>query len=319
MSDGLIVVIGSGELGPSMRTTYRHLFDHVDAASITILDTPFGFQENADDLTARIGRHFQDGLGIKPRVASLRRTGFSVADQKRFLGDVAESEVVFAGPGSPSYALRVWSDIDLSSALTNVVDRGGAVVMASAAAVTLGAKAIPVYEIYKVGGDPVWLDGLDFLSAFGLSVTVVPHWNNREGGFHDTTHCFIGNHRFRDLIEQLPTTVSVLGIDEHTSLSIHANTGTMRVLGAGEAHFNETDFGDTIPAPGFVTRRALPKAAPQPEPANAWEPVIELLVDMRTEARERGDFLFADRIRERLAASGIELRDEPDGTHWSFR
>ncbi len=319
MSGGLVVIIGSGELGPSMKTTYRHLFDHVNAASITILDTPFGFQENADDLTARIERHFQDGFGIKPRIASLRRTGFSGADQERFLADVAGSEVVFAGPGSPSYALRVWSDLDLSSALTNVVDRGGAVVMASAAAVTLGTKAMPVYEIYKVGEDPAWIDGLDFLSAYGLSVAVVPHWNNREGGFHDTSHCFIGNHRFRTLVEQLSTTVSVLGIDEHTSLSIHAATGTMRILGSGEVHFNETDFGDTMSAPGFVKRPELPKAAPQPEPANAWEPVIELLIDMRTESRERGDFFLADRIRETLAASGIELRDEPDGTHWSFR
>ena len=317
MSDGLIVVIGSGELGPSMKTTYRHLFGHVDAASITILDTPFGFQENADDLTARIERHFQDGFGIKPKIASLRRTGFSRADQERFLVDVAESEVVFAGPGSPSYALRVWRDLDLSSALRNVVDRGGAVVMASAAALTLGTKAIPVYEVYKVGEDPAWLDGLDFLSAFGLAVTVVPHWNNREGGFHDTSHCFIGNRRFRDLVEQLPSTISVLGIDEHTSLSIHAGTGTMRVLGAGEVHFNETDFRDTMLAPGFVARASIARAAPQPEAANAWEPVIELLIDMRAEARDRGDFLLADTIRERLAESGVELRDGPDGTSWS--
>ncbi|MBA3361129.1 MAG: hypothetical protein H0T94_06660 [Acidimicrobiia bacterium] len=97
-------------------------------------------------------------------------------------------------------------------------------VMASAAAVTLGARSIPVYEIYKVGDDPVWFDGLDVLASYGLSVAVVPHWNNREGGFHDTSHCFIGVKRFRQLVADLPAEISVLGIDEHTSLSIHAAT-----------------------------------------------------------------------------------------------
>lgn len=319
MSEGLVVIIGSGELGPSMRTTYRHLFEHVDASSITVLDTPFGFQANADDLTARIERHFQNGFGVKTRVASLRRPGGSGVDQKHFLEEVAASEVVFAGPGSPSYALRAWDDLDLVSALTAVVDRGGAVVMASAAAVTLGAKSIPVYEIYKVGADPVWLDGLNLLFAYGFSVTVVPHWNNREGGFHDTSHCFIGSHRFRVLVEQLPNEVSVLGIDEHTSLSIHTTTGTLRVLGAGKGHFNETDFDNTMSAPGFVTRPAMPKPPPEPEPGNTWQPVIELLIEMRDNAREHGEFDLADSIREKLAASGVELRDGPDGTTWFFK
>ena len=31
----------------------------------------------------------------------------------------------------------------------------------AAAALTLGLVTIPVYEVYKVGEDPFWLDGLD--------------------------------------------------------------------------------------------------------------------------------------------------------------
>lgn len=319
MSEGLIVIIGSGELGPSMKSTYRHLFEHVEASSVTILDSPYGFQENADHLTGRIEKHFRDGFGVETRVASLRRADANAEQRRRFREIVQDSEVVFAGPGSPSYAIRVWSELDLADALTSVVDRGGAVVMASAAAVTLGTKSIPVYEIYKVGSDPLWLDGLDLLSKFGLAAAVVPHWNNQEGGIHDTSHCFIGARRFRDLAEQLPKEISVLGIDEHTSLSLHAATGTMRVLGAGEAHFNETDFDTSMSAPGFVVRPDLPAPSPRPLEANPWTPVVDLLVEIRNSAREHGDFEMSDLIRDRLAKAGVELRDGPQGTEWTAK
>ncbi|CAN5870238.1 hypothetical protein BH18ACT6_BH18ACT6_02330 [soil metagenome] len=143
MSEGLIVIIGSGELGPSMKTTYRHLFEHVAASSVTILDSPYGFQENADELTTRSEKHFRDSFGVKTKVASLRRADAKGVERRRFLESVEQSEVVFAGPGSPSYAIRVWSGLGMREALSKVVDRGGGVVMASAAVVTLGAKVDP--------------------------------------------------------------------------------------------------------------------------------------------------------------------------------
>lgn len=318
MNEGLVVIIGSGELGPSMRTTYRHLFEHVGGSSITIIDTSFGFQENADDLTARIETHFREGFGLGTKVATLRRPDADDEERTRFLDTIAGSNLVFAGPGSPTYALRSWVGLDLAEALAQVVDRGGAVVMASAAAVTVGTKSIPVYEIYKVGDEPTWVGGLDLLSRYGLNVAVVPHWNNQEGGFHDTSHCFIGARRFRSLVEQLPPETSILGVDEHTSVSLHATSGTMRVLGAGEAHFNEIDFDTSLPIPGFASRPPLPPL-PTPEARpSPWTSVVDLMVKMRWDARQRGDFETSDEIRSRLEKAGVEVRDTPDGTEWEI-
>ena len=45
---------------------------------------------------------------------------------------------------------------------------------------------------------------------------------------------------------------------------------------------------------------------------------IELLIQERELAREQKDFARADLIRDQLKAKGIELSDNPSGTHWSI-
>jgi len=44
---------------------------------------------------------------------------------------------------------------------------------------------VPVYEIYKCGEDPHWLEGLDVTSGGGDSSGSHPHYDNNEGGTHD--------------------------------------------------------------------------------------------------------------------------------------
>jgi cyanophycinase-like exopeptidase len=320
---GLIVVIGSGELGGSMRSTHRQVFDRTGARSVTVLDTSYGFQENADALTSRITKHFESAFGVKSVVASLRRPPSSHEESRRFLDTIATSEVVFGGPGSPSYALRVWSGMDVRGALMSVIERGGAVVMASAAALTLGVKAIPVYEIYKVGDDPHWLEGLNLLASIGIDAAVVPHWNNREGGFHDTSHCFIGERRFLQLVEMLSPSSSILGVDEHTSVLIDSTTRVMHVLGKGGAYLNDrrvvADQELGTPSTRPASSRFPLASEEQSESPDGDSELIDLLVELRSEARNRGNFEESDRIRDALAAADVEVHDLPDRTTWTRR
>jgi cysteinyl-tRNA synthetase len=44
--------------------------------------------------------------------------------------------------------------------------------------------------------------------------------------------------------------------------------------------------------------------------------VVQMLIDLRAEARRRKDFDEADRIRDRLAECGVVLEDRPDDTLW---
>ena len=88
---------------------------------------------------------------------------------------------------------------------------------ASAAALTLGIATVPVYEIYKCGEDPHWLEGLDVTSAAGIRAAIIPHYDNNEGGTHDTRFCYLGERRLSIMERDLPEGAFVLGVDEHTA------------------------------------------------------------------------------------------------------
>jgi len=121
----------------------------------------------------------------------------------------------------------------MPAALAEIVRRGGSLVMGSAAAVTVGSASLPVYEIYKVGDEPRWLDGLDMLSVIDLDVAVIPHYDNSEGGHHDTRFCYLGEKRLAMLEDELPASAHVIGVDEHTGLIIDIDAGTATVIGNG--------------------------------------------------------------------------------------
>jgi hypothetical protein len=198
-----------------------------------VLDTPYGFQENADDITERAVDYFRATVGAPFGIASFRSAGADALTRQTAFVRIRDARLVFTGPGSPSYALRQWAGTEIPRLLSDKLERGGAVTMASAAALTLGRYTIPVYEIYKVGEAPRWLDGLDLLTPIGLPVAVVPHYDNAEGGNHDTRFCYLGERRLRVLEEELPPEVFILGVDGHTALVLDLDAGSGSVLGLG--------------------------------------------------------------------------------------
>jgi hypothetical protein len=114
--------------------------------------------------------------------------------------------------------------------------------MGSAAAVTLGSHSLPVYEIYKVGEEPRWLPGLDLLGTLtGLNAAVIPHYDNREGGRHDTRFCYMGETKLLELEALLPADVGVLGVDEHTAVVIDIEAGVAEVRGNGTMTLRHRD------------------------------------------------------------------------------
>jgi len=378
----VIALMGSGELSPTMVKVHRRLLSTFGSEPNAIfLDTPFGFQENADVLTERVADYFDTSLGTTITTPTYRGIGVATAfEREAMLDAVRQADFIFAGPGSPSYALRHWQAAGLRPAVAEALQHDATVVLASAAAVTAGPQAVPVYEIYKVGEEPHWLDGLDLLSLIGVNAVVVPHFNNTEGGNHDTRFCYLGRRRFEALRSQLA--VPVIGIDEHTAAIFDEATRTAAVFGKGAVtlvagdrsigyHDGESFSFDNIPAPrpdrtspkerphhatatgapllttatasfddalaagdaqaaadrlintddrqavnAMVVRLAAAAEQGLEDPAGRIGPFVDLLVELRNEARGRGDFAGSDAIRERLVGLGVEIRDTPDGTEW---
>ena len=214
-----------------------------------MFDTPFGFQVNADDLTAKILEYFRDSVGSQLEVIRWRRRDEPVTERERALALLSRSSWAFAGPGSPSYALRQWTDTPIPGAMLDLVGRGGTLVMGSAAAVTVGRYSVPVYEIYKVGIEPHWQDGLDLLGSLtGVSAAVVPHYDNREGGRHDTRYCYLGEERLVRLEGDLPDDVGVFGVDEHTAVIIDLEQRVATVHGVGGLTLRHRGTSTVIPA-----------------------------------------------------------------------
>ncbi|MGA9276830.1 hypothetical protein [Ilumatobacter sp.] len=239
----LLVLMGSGETAPTMKAPHRRVFERLGADGDTVvpvmLDTPFGFQENAPILAASTTRYFSDSIGQDVAVAGLTRadTGDSTAIESA-MTRVRDANWVFAGPGSPTFALGQWRQTDLREILAEklrptVDGGGGALVFSSAAALTLGVVTVPVYEIYKVGMDPWWEPGLDLLGDIGIRAAVIPHYDNQEGGNHDTRFCYLGERRLAMLEPELPDDAFVLGVDEHTGVILDLDADTAEVVGKG--------------------------------------------------------------------------------------
>jgi hypothetical protein len=206
----------------------------LDQLNLAILDTPFGFQENADDLTEKLIDYFSHSVGATPKAVSLRNVAVSGAALGEAVSAIRDATWLFAGPGSPSYALKVWHELGVSPHFDEVlVD--GTVVLASAAALTAGSHTIPVYEMYKVGEDPHWLPGLNLIERHtGMPAAIIPHYDNADGANHDTRFCYIGESRLRTMESLLPTEVFIIGVDEHTGVSFDLDARIAKVFGRGQ-------------------------------------------------------------------------------------
>ena len=285
----ILTLMGSGETAPTMVSTHRRLAASLANGPSTVrsmvnaalLDTPYGFQENASELAERAVHYFSESVDVDLRIGGL--TSLSTAnslDRERGLELLRTSDYLFAGPGSPTYALREWANTDVPNIISNKLDQGGIIVFASAAALTIGACTVPVYEIYKCGHDPYWLDGLNILGKIGVDAVVIPHYDNAEGGHHDTRFCYLGERRLRLMEQELPADHYVLGVDEHTGVILNLEEGSAEVVGNGTLTIRIDGQSRTFPsgttldlaflvAPDGDAASPAPTQAPPPAPTES--------------------------------------------------
>jgi cyanophycinase-like exopeptidase len=337
-NSGPVVLLGSGETSPSGGRIFEAVARQINGSlRIAILETPAGFEPNSAQVAGRVAEFLQTRLqNYKPAISVIparRRDGDFSPDNPALLQPLLDANLIFMGPGSPTYAVRHLKGSRAWHTLAARHRLGAAITLASAATLAIGAQTLPIYEIYKVGEDLHWREGLDFFAPYGLSLTFIPHWDNTEGGADlDTSRCFMGKERFAQLQALLPPDTTVVGIDEHTALRIDFEVARCEVMGRGgvtliasgrEQHYAQGqtfslaalgDFRQPEAASGIPPAVWEAALAAQAE-ARAPEPPAEVLelVQARQAARKQKDWAQADDLRQRIAAHGWNVLDTPEG------
>jgi peptidase E len=335
---GPLTLIGSGETSERMLNLHQSLLARLDQPCLAFVDTPAAFQLNADQLAADAAGYFKKHFRLDMAVARYR----SAADEA---GDAASTlqaaNYIFAGPGSPTYAVKHWRNSAVWAALIERWNAGAQLVFASSATIAISRLALPVYEIYKVGDAPFWAEGLDLLGPLGFDLAIIPHYNNQEGRTYDTRYCFMGEPRLLLLEKLLPPATVILGIDENTACTLDFDSKTIAVSGAGNVILRhreeERRYPDsaTFPLDRLFAANALeqipnPKSqAPSFEheqspnlqsslfPLRPTPPAVPAKVREWAAERDRlraeKKYAESDQIRARIAAVGYSVKDSPAG------
>jgi hypothetical protein len=338
MPHGQIAFLGSGETSLAGGRIFEALARSIkEPLRVAVMETPAGFELNSAQVAGRVADFLKTRLqNYKPLIelipARKRGSEFSPEDPE-ILKPLLYANMIFMGPGSPTYAIR-----QLKGSLAWDIIRarhrmGATLVFASAATISIGAWALPVYEIYKVGQDVFTVEGLSFFSDFGVQLSFIPHWNNAEGGIDlDTSRCFIGMDRFAEWCDLVPDDNVTVGLDEHSGLIMDFQTGTCEVSGVSSVSLVH-DCDPVIHAAGSKFPLEALGEFRMPEPiekgitSQAWQMVMNApplggdapsdevltLLDLRQNARARKDFGESDRLRDLIAAHGWQVQDGKDG------
>ncbi len=337
---GPIGLLGSGETSLAGGRVFEAIAQKIaQPLRIAVLETPAGFELNSPQVAGRVAEFLRTRLqNFNPQVevvGARKRGSDHDPDDPAVLAPLGRANLIFMGPGSPTYAVRQLKD-SLAWDLIRARHRmGAALVFASAATISIGAWTLPVYEIYKAGEDVYTLPGLNFFADYKLMLSCIPHWNNAEGGEDvDTSRCFVGIDRFAQWCALLPDDNTTIGLDEHTGLILDFQTGKCQVSGVSSvtllrecnpeiypsgAEFSLTDLGkfEWLARPEEGISQAAWKIVKTAETEKADEEAIPArvlqLVEERQQARLRKDWSTSDRLREQIAALGYQVQDSPGG------
>src|SRR5687768_1812543 len=338
MTIGQIAFLGSGETSLAGGRIFEALARKIDGPlRIALLETPAGFELNSTQVVGRVGDFMKTRLqNYKPVVDAIparkKDSAFS-PDDPEIIKPLLYANLIFMGPGSPTYAIRHLKDTLAWDVIRARHRLGATLVFASAATISIGAHSLPVYEIYKVGQDVHVVDGLNLFEDFGVHLSFIPHWNNADGGVDlDTSRCFVGMERFADWCNLVPSENTTLGLDEHTGIIMDFESGTCEVSGVSSVSLvRECDPkiypSDSKFALSELGDIHLPDPLEKDIPAHVWDMVMNVpalnddtpsdetikLAEQRVSARANKNWAESDKLRDEISALGWTVQDSKDG------
>jgi len=337
MALGKIAFLGSGETSLAGGRIFESLVHDLHGPlRIALMETPAGFELNSAQVVGRVGDFITSRLqNYKPivDVIAARKKGSAFSpDDPEIIKPLLYANLIFMGPGSPTYAIRQLKDTLAWEVIRARHRLGATLVFASAATISVGAHALPVYEIYKVGQEMFVVDGLDLFADFGLHISFIPHWNNTDGGVDlDTSRCFVGMDRFAEWCSLVPMENTTLGLDEHTGIILDFESGTCEVSGVSSISLIRDCNPEMYPSGSKFSLKELgefriPEPLEKDIPSHVWDMVcnappledspsdeVITLAEKRLEARANKNWEESDQLRAEIAALGWLVQDSKEG------
>jgi len=123
---GTLTLMSSGEMSARLSAAHRAVMARLhEPLRAIFLDTPAGFQENADELGNKAVEYFNHNLQQALSVVSFKSRRFASREQIQAVADqIGAANYIFAGPGSPTYAVRNWIDSPIHAAFHAVLSEG---------------------------------------------------------------------------------------------------------------------------------------------------------------------------------------------------
>lgn len=339
MALGKIAFLGSGETSLAGGRIFESLVRDVQGPlRVGLMETPAGFELNSTQVAARVGEFMGSRLqNYKPVidiVAARKKNSSFDPNDPQIIKPLLYANMIFMGPGSPTYAIRQLKDTLAWDVIRARHRLGATLIFASAATISVGAHALPVYEIYKVGQDMHVVDGLNFFSDFGLHISFIPHWNNADGGVDlDTSRCFVGMDRFAEWCKLLPDENVTVGLDEHTGIILDFENRRCEVSGVSSMSL----VRDCDPEPKMhpsgtsfdlneLGEFQIPIPLEKDIPPHVWDMVcnappleeipsdeVVALAEKRQQARDNKQWAESDRLRTEIAGLGWMVQDSKGG------
>jgi hypothetical protein len=339
MTLGKIAFLGSGETSLAGGRIFESLVrDMQSPVRIALMETPAGFELNSTQVVGRVGEFMASRLqNYKPVIdlVPARKKGSQFdPDDPAIIKPLLYANMIFMGPGSPTYAIRQLKNTLAWDVIRARHRLGASLVFASAATISVGAHALPVYEIYKVGQDIHMVDGLNFFADFGLHISFTPHWNNADGGVDlDTSRCFVGMERFAEWCRLVPDENITVGLDEHTGIILDFEKSKCEVSGVSSISL----VRDCAPEPTMhpagtifdlqeMGELQIPDPIEKNIPPAVWDMVcnappledappddVIALAEKRLQARANKQWSESDQLRTEIYALGWTVQDSKDG------
>lgn len=235
-----ISVLGSGIGTDTGRILMQYILDYSDIKTprIVIISTPAGFQPNVEVVCNEVKENLERSLvNYHPKISILYANDRNDANNDKIVEQLQDVDIIYLGAGSPTYCVKNLKNTTLYNRIIEKIKTGSSLCLSSAATMAFSKYTLPVYEIYKVGEDISWVEGLDFFSEFSESISLIPHFNNNEGGNKtDTKYCYMGEKRFQSLLALLPKKTLLIGIDELTGFTLQRDSLEKKIFGKGMIH-----------------------------------------------------------------------------------